>query len=98
MSQTTRRPKFFKTGLAHYPAFIGWNATLVDDGKGMLVRLVSMSEDEMATMATLPEATRYLRGVPTMICLHPTKRTVEVYPIPSEDFDAVTETKSWSAP
>ena len=95
MSQTARRPRFFKPGQSEYPAFPGWNATLCDDGKGMLVRLVAMSEPEMAA---IPEEARRERGIPALICLHPLKRTVEVYPVPAAEYDIVTESKSWSAP
>ena len=92
MSQTTRRPKFFKRGQAEYPAFPGWNATLVDDGHGMLTRLVAMSEDEMAA---IPEEARDAAGIPSIICHHSVKRTIEVYPRPNADFDIVIETKGW---
>jgi hypothetical protein len=94
MSQTTRRPRFFKPNQREYPSFAGWNATLCDDGHGMLVRLVPMSEAEMAA---IPAEAKYERGIPAMICLHPAKRTVEVYPAPEREFDAVTETKGWQS-
>ena len=94
MSQTTRRPRFFKPNKREYPAFPGWNATLVDDGTGMLHLMVAMSEDEMAA---IPEEARHARCVPSQICLHPQKRTVEVYPVPDAEYDIVTETKSWAS-
>jgi len=95
MSQTTRRPRFFKPNHREYAMFPGWNRTLCDDGHGMLTPLVAMSEDEMAA---IPEESRHARGIPAMICLHPVKRTIEVYPAPEREFDIVIETKSWSVP
>lgn len=86
-----RRPRFFRLGQGEYPAFPGWNRTLCD-ARGMMIPLVALSEDEMAAM---PEEARYVRGVPSHICLHPVKRTVDVYPVPDADYDAVIETKGW---
>jgi hypothetical protein len=48
-------------------------------------------------MAAIPAEAKYERGIPAMICLHPAKRTVEVYPAPEREFDAVTETKGWQS-
>lgn len=91
MSQTTRRPKFFKPDKSEYPFFPGWNRTLVD-AQHMLTPLVVMDEE---TMATMPEEAREVRGIPTHIYLDAARRTLKVYPVPDAEYDAVTETKGW---
>lgn len=93
-SDLVRKPGFFKRCQAEYPMFKGWNNALVDAG-GQVMRVVPVLEEEMPLKPKPPGSP--VAGVPICICCHIEARTVEVYPVPDQDYDLVIETRSWSA-